>query len=467
MTEAKRKERVSGRIIPFSDPNQALPDVTNEKAERAVLGTVLGQGDVFHSLSDRLEAGDFSNVFNGFVWWACEEISADGGKIDILTVSTKLEGSTCGVTGHDLDNKLAELIACTPKDGDPEYYAQLVLDSAIRIRSLNATEKIRQVACNQALPLEDVRDQINQIVFEATDQRAQNHTDIGRIGNLYEQRMAGLWEAGKSPGIVTGFKDFDALLHGYFPGEVTVIAGVEKMGKTTLLLSMIRNIVQRGEPVVHFSTEMSQEEILRVFVAMETGLSTSVLKCGQLTARQQAFFTSALQVIRDWPLHIVDEFLPLTPAKLRRKLRAIQYQQPVSLVTVDGLWEMEPSQSTHDKRHRDVAVIMKDLTGIASPNGLNVPMVVCHQLNRQAWQKNEPPRLHHLAESAAVGRTAQVVLVLQRESHMEWQDYSVEEKDITYGYIVADRNGTAQDKRTKFFYDSDHNCYTGSGYVVF
>lgn len=470
-TNPKRRERIAGKIIPFTDTHEATGialSLANKKAEQAVLGSILSS-DTFSVLADILEASDFYFLFHGFVWWACEEITAENGDIDLITVSSKLEAHpSCPVKGQEIDNELAHLVACAPQDGNPEQYAKIVFDIATRFRCLSATEKIRDLAMNTTLPIEDLKDQVNLSIFEATDQRDQALTDMGAITAAYEQRMKGLWATGKSPGIETGFKDYDALTHGFFPGEVSIIAAVEKVGKTTLLLSMIRNIVQRGQTVVHFSTEMSQEEIVRIFVAMETGISISTLKCGQLTPRQQTLFMNALGLIKQWPLHIVDDFSPLTPACIRRKTRAIQSREPVHLVSVDGLWEMEPTQPTFEKRHRDVAVIMKDLTDMASiQKGLGVPVVVIHQLTRESWKSNEPPKLHHLAESAAVGRTAQVVMVLQRQDQVEWDEYDVTEKSMTYGYIVADRNGTAQGRRTQFLYDAETNSYTGGGCVAF
>lgn len=72
----------------------------------------------------------------------------------------------------------------------------------------------------------------------------------------------------------TGFARLDASLNGGLQaGELTVLAGAQGLGKTTLALQMARNVVRAGGRAGYVCYEHSDRQLLQRLVAMETGLA--------------------------------------------------------------------------------------------------------------------------------------------------------------------------------------------------
>lgn len=73
-------------------------------------------------------------------------------------------------------------------------------------------------------------------------------------------------------GIKTGFKTFDKRTGGLFPGELTLIAGVTGLGKSTLVKQLQYGIIteNKNKNVLHICNEESQEQVETKFDALTT-----------------------------------------------------------------------------------------------------------------------------------------------------------------------------------------------------
>jgi len=234
-----------------------------------------------------------------------------------------------------------------------------------------------------------------------------------------------------------------------------VLAGAAGMGKTTLALSMATNVVKAGGRVAFFSLEMSQAEVMRILVSMQTGVHIDTLKNHRFTTDQWQKVVDVMPQIQALPLHIIDEFQTLTPTQLRQKTRRLMIDAPVDLVVIDGLWIMQPDNE-HRKRNEAVAEIMRGLTSIASPNGLDVPILITHQYRRNDRQDKRPV-LTDLAESAAVERDSQVILAMHRESYYDLDGYNMDEP--TSLYVLKRRNGGGRGQSVRLTFDRQRALY--------
>jgi replicative DNA helicase len=300
-------------------------------------------------------------------------------------------------------------------------------------------------------------DASDHLLYKATNRHAETRTDTKSIMDNYWTKVETMRDASINPAIPTGFAQLDEQCGGLYPGEVTVLAGSEGMGKTTWALSAGRNMVKAGKRVAVFTLEMTQEEIIRTFTAMETGIFKNVLKQYTLSDYQWGLFTKAAGDIANWPMEIVDEFPTLTPIQCRRKLRKLMNNGDIDVVIIDGLWLMEASEPTGE-RFRDVSVIMRDLNLIA--RDFNVPILITHQYNAQIDGKKHPT-VFFLSESAGVRRNAQMIWGLHRASFYDRDSVD----DTTSLYSLKDRNGGSVGAKWPFIYNQSHSRYEGGQYV--
>lgn len=464
---AKRK-RVSGTIIQLPQ-QQAVIDplktIVNVEAEEAVIGAVLRDPECYASVSEVLQPSDFFMLWNGYIWHAFDRISGRGEAVDMVSVADELDA--LGQLPPEGVHKLAGLAESAPNSHSAETYARIVRDAATRLRICRESDEMKKIALDRMnyRDIEAVVDECNRLLFEATDQQMKRKdTSVKAIvGTMYESVEKAL-QSGVTRGIPTGFNNLDELLKGGVPGELTILAGGEGMGKTTFALNLALNMARgdnshkRNFNVVIFTLEMSEEEIVRILISMVTGIPKRALKAADLNGAQWQKFVEGVGIVGNLNIHVIDEFPSLTPIQLRRRLRTMvdAQKQEVDAVIVDGLWLMEDTEAT-PAAQRPIAVrnITRDLITIG--RDFDVPMYVTHQYNGEAWQRNNKrPMMHDLAESAGVRRNAQVIIGLYRDNY-----YGIEsEYEITEAHVLKDRNGSgAQGQHADFLFDMTHNLF--------
>lgn len=423
------------RITAFQTANANV--LYNEKAERAVIGAVLQRTELFPALSHLLQAGDFWSLFYGLVWYVLDRMIANGENIDILTVADAIEREKYNPykdKPEDLMNALASLFGAAADIDHAEEYARMVREAALKMRTLRALDETKAQILAGELHGEVLKDTLNRRIFEATEQGVEAPTDASSMMIEFINGLGG----DRGAAIPTGLHHLDTALHGgVFRGEVTVVCGGEGMGKTTFLLSKLRQAAARRIPAVLFTMEMERKEIAQAFTAMETGIERARLQAKKLSPGDLSAVTNAAGVIGNWKLDIVDmrEFPALTPIQLRRKLRSLMVKSPIQLVVLDGLWLMQPSEPT-EQRFTGVFNIMRDLATIAKD--FDVAIVVAQQYTEGISRVNAPT-IYHIAESAGVRRNAQVIIGLWRPSFFNRDD-----DDQTLAYILKDRNRGAR-----------------------
>lgn len=457
--QANKRERVAPAIINMNTPLDPTWMLADERSEEAVIGAVLQKPDLYPALSEILQPADFFFIKNGYIWHACDVLMGDGKGIDVITVAEKMEAlNNCPLKGEPLLAELARMIEGAPDINNAEHYAQSVFDVSLRLRLMKSASDIGKLAADKTVSVDEVIDQSDHLLYKATNRHAETRTDVFSIMNDYFVRVENMINGGENPAIPTGFAQLDEHCGGLYPGEVTVLAGSEGMGKTTFALSVARNIAKSGKRVAVFTLEMKQEEIIRAFTAMETGIFKSVLKAFSLSDYQWGLFVKSASDIAKWPMEIVDEFPTLTPIQCRRKLRKLMNSGEIDALVIDGLWLMEASEPTNE-RFRDVTLIMRDLNLIA--RDFNVPILITHQYNADV-NKSKYPTVFHLSESAGVRRNAQMIWGLHRPSFYDRES----EDDATSLYSLKDRNGGSVGTKLPFIYNPNYSRYEGGQYVT-
>jgi replicative DNA helicase len=72
--------------------------------------------------------------------------------------------------------------------------------------------------------------------------------------------------------LFTGYKVLDQALHGIIPGHVAFLCSRPGVGKTSFLLSVIRNQCRQGKKILFFSLEMSEMELFERCCQMSNGI---------------------------------------------------------------------------------------------------------------------------------------------------------------------------------------------------
>lgn len=272
--------------------------------------------------------------------------------------------------------------------------------------------------------------------------------------NLLDARNQQVNE-GKPIGIATGFTDIDQLMGGLQPGELYVLGGRPGQGKTSFLLNIVLNLIERGQSgIAIYSLEMSRNDLAGRLVSMKTNIDSQQLRVRALTQREWASVIEATDALSNdnW---FVDESGKLSMAAMRHKCRRHKMQHGLDLVIVDYLQLMEGEETANKRQYNRVQEVGEVSRGLKQlSKDLNVPVLAAASLNRAAeGRSNKRPQLSDLRESGSIESDADVVMFISRDESKKNQ--SVIE-------VAKHRNGPVGEVSLEF--DAAHTRFKDLAY---
>lgn len=414
MTEVKNtsSQRPAGIL-----PDRAQPH--NHKIEQAVLASMLREPkscvDIVISLIGS-SPENFYSAAHRDIFSAAIELNAAGTAPDLLSVAQKLRsaGKLDAVGGEIY---LAELFSAIATTVNIEAWCKILLNLSMLRRMINACSGAL-VKCydNDAEPVKLVEE----IETDIYNIRNVGQPDVIKdLKLLIKEEFQALMDIRNKKvevGIPTGFTKVDEFTGGLKPGEMFVLAARPSIGKTSLALNIIANVVYRNpnpRPVAFFSLEMTDRQIARRLICTEAQISERLFWEGSFKDSDLSKVTTAASKISKAKLYI-DPTGGISISELRAKARRLKSEHDIQLIVIDYLQLMH-ADSRLDGRQQEVAEISGGIKKLAKD--LQIPILVLAQLNREIDKNasaNARPKLAHLRESGAIEQDADIVCFLHR-----------------------------------------------------
>ena len=387
----------------------------SQEAEEAVVGAVLISPDVYKTVSAFLKPEDFYLTRHRHLWTAYERLSTRGDLMDLTTIGEELR--TMGMI-EEIGGPayLIHLITNTPNSMHAEAYGRLVERTSTRRRLLVAADQIRESAMDEGKEIQEILRLSEKAVLNCSSRHIERRggwtADLAEDHMKDFERRLGLDDSAQD-GLLTGFRDVDALLCGLEKDRLYVLAARPGMGKTAWLLCTLLNMALRGVPVAIHTMEMSADQLVYRLLAMLSGVSTNAQKRPKLLSSESTrAVVKAYGTLSELPIYIEDAPSP-TPRDILGKSEWLVRQSAVKCIFVDGIYRMSANYNTHGddtKTYSQVAQGLKDAARL-----LRTPIVATHQLNRDLESRGDKrPLLNDLRQSGRIEEEADVVMFLYR-----------------------------------------------------
>jgi replicative DNA helicase len=396
---------------------KSLPFVID--SEQIVLGTLIALCDVDLLLEviDVLKPEDFYRNAHRTIYAAiCLFYRRQNEVPDLIALADLLERK------KKLDNVggasyLTELIGMAIGPSVYRYHVARVHDTAV-FRSLAAVaSEIASMAYGEQ---ERALERSEQLLYQISQGRAL--VDLVSGNQVMSDYMTRLDErnkranAGKPVGIATDFTDLDKLLGGLQPQEFYVLGGRPGQGKTSFLLNIVLNLIERSSAsIAIYSMEMSRNDLANRLVSMKSGIDSQFLRTRTLTDYEWDSVVCAADALSNerW---FVDESGKLSIASLFHKCRRHKAQHGLDLVIVDYLQMMEGEETVGKRQYnrvQEVGEVSRGLKQLAKD--LDVPVLAAASLSRASENRaNKRPQLSDLRESGSIESDADVVMFISR-----------------------------------------------------
>jgi replicative DNA helicase len=188
-------------------------------------------------------------------------------------------------------------------------------------------------------------------------------------------------------GITTGLKDLDKCLtphSGWGRGELSILMGPPKSGKTAALLTFAKNAAEAGQNVYYASCEVSDVILTDRIDANISGvplkeIDTRINDVDTSVSAWASSSTTGQLIVEHFPIRT------LKVTDLKRILKRFESQGIVfDLVVVDYGDILSPEDRTIDKRFQ-LSQIFQDLRAIATT--MNVALLTATQTNKEGTKK--------------------------------------------------------------------------------
>lgn len=217
----------------------------------------------------------------------------------------------------------------------------------------------------------------------------------------------------------TGFKDLDGILSGVEKGSLITIGARPSMGKTSLMTSILYNLLKSDKKCLLFSLEMSVSQYIKRLIAQVAEIDLFRLHNNKknLEGKKKDEIKSALDVISGYNLSIFDDMY-----EIDKIIEKIKIEKP-DYVFIDYLQLLNTAEQK--QRSEEITDIMIELKKIAKENKCII--FILSQLSRAVEsRRNKRPMLSDLRESSAIAGISDVVMFIYRDEY-----YSYKENDHT------------------------------------
>lgn len=381
------------------------------ETERALLGAVLLDSRLFFEANERLREIDFSLDSHRRIYKRMESLAMAKRPIDIISLVEELkrnkEVEAVGGIAY-----LASLTEGLPRRLSIAEYVRVVKDKSLGRQIIGIAQRVQTRACDQAedqslVLAECIRD------FEDALLDSPEIQDLQSIGQyvVSDDPMAK-----REPGIMTGFKDYDALTAGLHAEELTIVAARTSVGKTSYAGSLGMNLAASGKPVAIFLNEQSKRSFFFRLVSRKSSVPLERIKKDDLSDTDRYYIKEAIGEIKMLPMfwesgsHIT---IPQIRAKCARLMRG---EDDIAAIIIDQLNHL-PAEGVvrkGEKLRSDEIVGRKVMAVKDIAKDLHRPVVLMHQLNRDAVKKGGRPSLEHLKGSGECEEHADNVVLLHR-----------------------------------------------------
>lgn len=433
-----------------------MRDPYSLEAEHGLLGALINKPELIDLLSSDLKATDFNWPENAEIYRAIISMASERKHIDYVTVA-----DTIGI----MDDGTPAIVYCgeisikTASTANAQSYAQVVRERAIDRQLITAAQNIHEMAFGTQSTAEKVaavQAEVLSIDSDAATPEVLDIADIMRDHVEELQRREDL--GGRMDGLGTGIAKLDEAICGMKPGQLIVVAGRAKMGKTTFAMGLARHVgIREQKKALIVSLEMSRTQLMDRILAAEGRIPLGSLKDGTAAGKYGGELTAASAIAMRSGIRISDR-PGLSISRVRAMARRHKRMFGMDMLMIDHLGLLDADDVRMNALQK-VSEITRQAKLMA--NELQVPVILLSQLNRALEQRpNKRPIPSDLRDSGSIEQDADMVLFVYRD---EVYNPDTEDRGVAEIIIGVGRDIEQQTIRVGFegqfnrFVDLDHN----------
>lgn len=383
----------------------------NIEAEESIIASLLldTTGQAVLEVLDIISADDFYKSSNKKIFNSMYDLAEAKEPVDLVTVKNKL------MENGDLEDiggagQLANIIDYTPGALNIKNYCKIIKQKSEARKLIDYSSRAIQSLYDQTSDFKEVLDDFQNKVLSVGGDSDFNFRRMPEIIQTGIERYEFMNKGGVK-GIKTGFHELDSLTGGFAGPLYIIIAARTRIGKTSMMLTMARNMARRGHKVGIFELEMSESSLINRFFAMETGINSIRFNSGLGPNKDEwSKILKSSDKMNRWNI-MLDDTGGLKISELKRRCRLMK-KQGAEIIFIDQFSKITGGQGTKEyEKKTDICNKLADFK-----KELGIPIVLLAQISRGAENRNiKNPILADLKSTGSLEEDADIILLGHRE----------------------------------------------------
>lgn len=379
-------------------------DLSWDKAEGVVLGTILQNRHAIVDVADRLKPEHFADTQHAADYSAMLDMWTGGGVVDLLTAPYHVSRRT----GEPIATAATRLVGYSGHVSNSVHlhaHVAILIDLWKRRRILEITGKL---AMSGGDDTDELRGELAKLMSDTAEDSGYAEDTLTALSYDFHNT-----EAPEAP-IPWGITGVDGCAAA--KGTVTVLGGRPGAGKSAFALNMAMNLAERTK-VWFVSLEMPKEDVTARCDAMASGLNLGDVLTRRLSDPDMATLAAGIARHQHARNNLVVNFVGhiSTVDFMAQAARKVQ-RDGVGLIVVDYMQIMTADNRQFKTEYDRVTEISRVLRRTARE--LNCPILALSQLRRREGG-GEVPTMADLRSSGQIEQDAHVILLLHRAEENE------------------------------------------------
>lgn len=280
-------------------------DIENEKY---VLSGILRNPNIFSEVAGLIDENyDFKNRLHQVIWSVLKQTANSGEKIDRILIAQKI--NQLSLSFEDQINSVSdylEALTLIP------IHAENVINYVKSLKTLSLRRKVAEVGEELSSSMSKANNLNDQEIISLSDGIYTKVINSFSPNNEPEDLFAGIEEYieknGNTPDedseeIASPYSKYQEMFGGYFAGDLVLVCGQYKGGKSTFLLDTMRKVTTNPNVYgLYLDSELEIERQRRRIVSSLTGINEYFLKGNQWTKNPEMAkkIRSVFPTLKQW-----------------------------------------------------------------------------------------------------------------------------------------------------------------------
>ena len=391
------------------------------EAEESLLGAILLEGkSIYEKVSPWIRVNDaFYNPENKIIWNIIKTLYKENVAIDIVTVIEKSKSMYNG------DNTLSAFYLTglpekVPTTANVEEYARIIWEKYIQRETAKSANRLYNLSFDETENVQTILDEHSRLIEELKEIQPSR---VKTIEDIVDEAKVNIKEGGNL--IPFGMDVLDYPAGGMTRKEITVLGGRPGHGKTTLMINVMKSLIEQGLNVMLFNREMSNTEMIKKLCVIENDkLLYQDVRRNDFDDETEVVMEMQMEKIKDKykNLKMYDHIRSLsdTMSEISKHKPDVIIDDYIQLIQADGVTE---------GRRFEIEKIMQEYKWICKSE--NASAFLLSQLNREMDRRINPePKMSDYSESGVIEQTAETAMFVFYGYNFDSESYDRYESKI-------------------------------------